>query len=158
MDKGQPRFLRYTLLGPKGESLLIGARDALILDQGLQILSQVRVEPDESVAMIEQRKLSQQEMRLLKPLLDAYPDWVPTEELLSVYTGNSVAQCRAEWHQALDEGESWTVIKPVIGIISRARRRLLAFRIDIRPVLLSGYLLVPAVASTRKYDLEKLAI
>lgn len=135
------RFLEYPL------DKLLNEGTKFIVDQELQIVSQIRIEES---AIIEQQHFPDQEYGVLMVLLRWYPNYAPLEELQSALTGRSVERCRRDINRAFDEGEGDGVMRPIRNVISRLRVKVHAFEIDARSIIETGYLLMPD--RTSKYS------
>lgn len=129
------RFMVFPLKG------LLPATDHLTVDREQKILSQIRA--PEGVT-IEQQRLTDTEYYVLIELISSYPNHCPMPVLLSAYTGKSLERCEEAFARAMAEGDLNPVVRPVRHLISRARQRILPFRIDAKSIIETGYVLMPA--------------
>jgi hypothetical protein len=98
--------------------------------------------------LLGQEQLSANEMRVLIPLLDHYPDYCPYEAVwASFYTGQTTTEAIDRARLRLQEAQFANVwdheVKPIRNILSRVRFKLRSFSIDIRSIMETGYLLKP---------------
>jgi hypothetical protein len=128
-------FFVYSLPG------LLPEGDTLVLNRALRVLSQVTARGD----LVEQCRISRDDMALLVALLSASPQYCLDATLLAAKTGESIERCtrRVAWAKAAKEPEVYdSLIRPVRGSISRLRTRLQAFHLDLRALVSQGYLLI----------------
>lgn len=97
--------------------------------------------------LIGEQQFSPLELAVLIPLLEAYPDYCPTEVLLAHWTsGGSVSEqtitrTRERLYVALEEGRWAQATRPVRGVISHVRLKLHQIGLDIGSIMQTGYLL-----------------
>lgn len=136
-DIQQEEVLHFPLPG------LLATGHTLALHLSLGTVSQI-VLMEDGPKLVEQQLFAPGEVCLLKPLLEAYPDYCPTEVLLASIAGSDVTEraierCRRHLHQALDAGTWSQATGPVRNILSRVRLKMHLFEIDIFTIIKIGY-------------------
>lgn len=100
--------------------------------------------------LLAEQLFTESEVCLLLPLLEAYPLICPHEVLYAHFTSKIVKaaiieRCRQQLYQARRRG-SWDFeIRPIRNVLSRLRKKLQAFEVNVRAVLETGYMLRPQV-------------
>lgn len=122
---------------------LLSTGHTLAMHVALGSVSQIVLMGDEP-KLVEQQIFAPGEICLLKPLLEAYPDYCPTEVLLANLAGGNVTEraierCRQHLHRALDEGTWSRATGPVRNVLSRVRLKMHQFDIDIFTIIKIGY-------------------
>jgi DNA-binding response OmpR family regulator len=98
--------------------------------------------------------LTDNEIRILLPLLEAYPYYCPYEMLLASLlsgetTEHDIAHARERLEDALAEG-TWDIeMRPVRNLLSRARIKFRELGVDIHSIIETGYILAKRRQSTR---------
>jgi hypothetical protein len=142
-------FTYYPLpdLLPPGHTLVLNAR--------LGLLSHLALESDETSQprLVAQEQFSASELSVLQPLLASYPDYCPYELLYASFNGTgtterAIERARLRLHEAQFAGTWDYEMRPVRNILSRTRFKLRAFRLDVRSILETGYLLKPLLGHT----------
>ncbi|HKF37048.1 MAG TPA: hypothetical protein VKB35_09125 [Ktedonobacteraceae bacterium] len=103
--------------------------------------------------LLAEQQFTSTELCVLVPLLKAYPHYCPYEVLLASFNhGNvnetTIERSRRRLHEAQVEGIWDQEMRPVRNVLSRARLKMRAFRIEISSILETGYILM--VLSERK--------
>jgi hypothetical protein len=147
-ENNTSRFQVYSLSG------LLPQGDTLVLNHALRVLTQVTAHGD----LVEQCRLSPDTVEMLEVLLAAVPRYCSDAVLLAAKTGESEERCAQQLRWAKEAGDPLvydTLMRPVRGTISRLRERLQRFRIDLRALIGTGYLLIalsPAMARITQED------
>jgi hypothetical protein len=123
-------------------SLLPGKRLILNHDQG--ILSLLVGEE-----ITEQQILTPNEMYVIEELFKTYPEYCPSEVLISAMTGQSIEQCQEKVLWGLEEGAADVVMRPIRNLLSRCRMKLHPFGIQIKSLTTVGYVLIPVKGRAR---------
>jgi len=127
---------------------LLPAGHTLALNLDLGTLSLLLPGPD-GPRLVAEQQFTDSELCVLQPLLEAYPHFCPYEVLLASFTNarvtdEEVARSR-ERLQGAQAGQAWDdAIRPVRNVLSRTRLKLHAFHVDVRSILETGYVLMPA--------------
>lgn len=87
--------------------------------------------------------LTYSEYRFINVLLRNFPAYSPLEHFLVVLSPSSPEQARALLMRAEHDGTFDTVVRPIRNIITRCRVKLRRLGIEIKSLLLTGYLLCP---------------
>lgn len=123
-------------------SLLPGNRLILNHDQG--ILSLLTGEE-----ILEQQILTPNEMYVIEELFKTYPEYCPSEVLISAMTGQSIERCQEKVLWGLEEGAADVVMRPIRNLLSRCRMKLHPFGIEIKSLTTVGYVLIPVKGRAR---------
>ncbi len=104
--------------------------------------------------LLAQEQFSASEVRVLVPLLEDYPDYCPYEKMLASFTTGQVTEeavtrARLRLQEAQFAGVWDYEMRPVRNILSHVRFKLRHFRIEVRSILETGYLLKPFAEETR---------
>ena len=97
--------------------------------------------------LLAEQQFTTTELCVLLPLLKAYPHYCPYEVLLASFNhGNvneaTIERSRRRLHEAQVEGIWDQEMRPVRNVLSRARLKMRAFRIEISSILETGYILM----------------
>lgn len=97
--------------------------------------------------LLAEQQFTASELCVLIPLLKAYPYYCPYEVLLASFNNGNVNEVtiersRIRLHEAQLEGIWDQEMRPVRNVLSRARLKMRAFRIDISSILETGYVLM----------------
>jgi hypothetical protein len=97
----------------------------------------------EGPLLLEQQQFSDSELRLLTPILDAYPYYCPYEVLLAhvstrVVTVSVITECHQRLQVARLQGTLRQELKPVRRAISSLRAKLHSFNLEISIVREEG--------------------
>ncbi len=129
----------YSLHGVLGEGYTL----ALNTNFGtLSCLSFIENQP----CLILQQQFTNNEMNVLRPLLESYPYYCPYEVLFAhFYHGEvnerTIERCRERLLKALEEGAWEQETRPIRNVLSRVRIKLRIFGINIVSILETGYIL-----------------
>jgi len=128
---------------------LLEAGQQLAFQDRLGLLSLLAVDPATNLPrLFAQEQFSFQEIRVLVPLLENYPDYCPHEVMFANFyngsvTEKTIARARERLQEAQFAGVWDYELRPVRNVLSRTRQKLSSFGIDIRSILETGYLLKP---------------
>ena len=122
---------------------LMGAHQ-LVLNAEQSVLSELA-----DGEIVEQQLLTPSEMYMIEELLNTYPEYCPSEVLLSALTGKSIEQCQEKVLWALEEGAIDVVMRPIRNLLGRCRMKLHPFGIQIISPNKVGYVLIPAKRKAR---------
>jgi hypothetical protein len=120
----------------------------LALNASLGTLSLIANSHDNSYPyLLAEQQFTTSEMCVLVPLLKYHPHYCPYEVLLaSFYNGNinetNIERSRNRLYEAQLEGIWDQEMRPVRNVLSRARLKMRAFRIEISSILETGYVLI----------------
>jgi hypothetical protein len=120
----------------------------LALNLSLGTLSLIANSRDNSYPyLLAEQQFTTSELCVLVPLLKYYPHYCPYEVLLaSFYNGNTnettIERSRNRLYEAQLEGIWDQEMRPVRNVLSRARLKMRAFRIEISSILETGYVLM----------------
>ncbi|WP_238321095.1 hypothetical protein [Thermogemmatispora carboxidivorans] len=106
---------------------------------------------DKQPALVLQQQFTNNEMNVLRPLLDSYPYYCPYEVLFAHFyhgevTERTIERCRANLLKALEDGTWEQATRPIRNVLSRVRIKLRIFGINIVSILETGYILKAAPA------------
>jgi hypothetical protein len=137
LDFQESQILHFPLEG------LLAAGHSIAVHAALGTVSQIAL-MDNGPKLVEQQVFAPGEICLLKPLLQAYPDYCPTEVLLAnvaggIVTERAIERSRRRLHLALDTGTWSQATAPVRNILSRVRLKMHLFDIDIFTIIKVGY-------------------
>jgi hypothetical protein len=93
--------------------------------------------------------LSDNEMYVIEELLKTYPEYCPSEILISAMTGQSIEKGQEKVLWAQDEGASDVVMRPIRNLLGRCRLKLHPFGIEIKSLTKVGYVLIPIKGRVR---------
>jgi len=100
--------------------------------------------------LVAEQLFTESEVCILLPILDAHPLICPHEVLYAHFTSKivkaaTIERCRQQLSQARMRG-SWDFeIRPIRNVLSRLRKKLQAFELNVCAVLETGYMLRPLV-------------
>jgi hypothetical protein len=102
-------------------------------------------------SMTHQQSFTPAELSLLLPLIEAYPDYCPSEVLLAHYTSGEwrpltteeVTAARKRLRRAEQAGTSEDLLRPLRNLLSRTRLKLHGVGLTITSLLETGYQLMP---------------
>ena len=93
------------------------------------------------------QKFTGNELSVLLPLFDQYPDYCPFEVMLASFLGSTsdkaIERARKQLYAAMDAGEGELLLRPMRNVLSRVRIKLCEAGIEIATLLFLGYLLKP---------------
>ncbi|HKV00500.1 MAG TPA: hypothetical protein VJQ26_00165 [Ktedonobacteraceae bacterium] len=103
--------------------------------------------------LLAEQQFTGSELSVIVPLLKYYPHYCPYEVLLASFNYGNISETmiersRKRLHEAQLEGIWDQEMRPVRNVLSRARLKMRAFRIEISSILETGYILM--VLSERK--------
>lgn len=133
------KYYRLPGILPEGHILAFNVR--------LDLLSYLALNEENPLRVQEQ--FTYQEMRVLLPLLDNYPDYCPHEVLYASFYGGltddrAVERARRRLQEAVEQG-SWDYeMRPTRNVLSRVRVKLARFGLGVLSILETGYLLQSA--------------
>jgi hypothetical protein len=131
------RFKRFDL------QPLMGAHQ-LVLNTEQAILSSLL-----DGELVEQQRLTDNEMYVVEELLNTYPEYCPSEILISAMTGQSLEKCQEKVLWAQEEGASDVVMRPIRNLLGYCRLKLHPFGIEIKSLTKVGYVLIPLQRTVR---------
>jgi hypothetical protein len=143
LREGETRIVHLSLLGllPEGRTLALNLEihTLSLLADGPQII-------------IEQR-FSENEMRMIVPILDFYPHYCPYEVLLAylssrVVTQATIERCRQRLGEAQSRGTWQQELRPIRRALSLLRNKLHAFNLEISNVRERGCSLTSLASSS----------
>jgi hypothetical protein len=94
-----------------------------------------------------EEQFTSSEIAVLVPLLRSYPSYCPYEMILASYetgrlTEETIVRYRMRLHEALQQPEVWDMMmRPMRGVLSRARLKLRRFGLVVASVSETGYML-----------------
>ena len=96
--------------------------------------------------LIKQQQFTNNELSVLRPLLESYPYYCPYEVLFaSFYNGDItdalIESCRERLQDSLETGSWEQDTRPIRNVLSRVRIKLRAFNLNISSILETGYIL-----------------
>ena len=97
----------------------------------------------EGPMLLKQQQFSDSELRVIMPILDAYPYYCPYEVLLAyiskrVVTASVITECHQRLQEAHQQGSLRNELKPVRRAISSLRAKLHSFQLEISIVREEG--------------------
>jgi hypothetical protein len=106
---------------------------------------------DNQPCLVLQQQFTNNEMNVLRPLLDSYPYYCPYEVLFARFyhgevTERTIDRCRVRLLKALEDGTWEQETRPIRNVLSRVRIKLRIFGINIVSILETGYILKAAPA------------
>jgi hypothetical protein len=125
---------------------LLAPEQALAFNTTLGTLSLLGWQNDRPRLIVEEQ-FTPSEISVLVPLLRAYPSYCPYELILASYeagrlTEETISRYRARLLEALQQPGGWDeMMRPVRGVLSRARLKLRSFGLVIASVSETGYML-----------------
>jgi hypothetical protein len=125
---------------------LIAPEHTLAFNTSLGTLSLLGWQNDHPRLIMEEQFTSR-EIAVLVPLLRTYPSYCPYEMILACYetgrlTEETVFRYRMRLHEAQQQPEVWDMMmRPMRGILSRARLKLRCFGLVVASVSETGYML-----------------
>ena len=143
LQAGETQIVHLTLQGllPEGKTLALNphTHTLSLLADGPQII-------------IEQR-FSENEMRIIVPILDFYPHYCPYEVLLAylssrVVTQATIERCRQRLGEAQSRGIWQQELRPIRRALSSLRNKLHAFNLEISNVRERGCSLTGLASSS----------
>ncbi len=120
----------------------------LALNLSLGTLSLIANSRDNSYPyLLAEQQFTTSELCVLIPLLKSYPYYCPYEVLLASFNNGNVNETtiersRKRLYEAQLEGIWDQEMRPVRNVLSRARLKMRAFRIEISSILETGYILM----------------
>lgn len=122
----------------------------LVLNTLLGTLSYLYLSENKWPRMLLQQQCTNNELSLLRPLLEHYPHYCPHEVLFaSFYNGSvnekTIARARERLQEARDDGTWDHEMRPVRNVLSRIRLKVKDFGLDIHSVLETGYIMMVTV-------------
>lgn len=120
----------------------------LALNLSLGTLSLIANSRDNSYPyLLVEQQFTTSELCVLIPLLKSYPYYCPYEVLLASFNNGNVNETtiersRKRLYEAQLEGIWDQEMRPVRNVLSRARLKMRAFRIEISSILETGYILM----------------
>jgi hypothetical protein len=120
----------------------------LALNLSLGTLSLIANSRDNSYPyLLAEQQFTTSELCVLIPLLKSYPHYCPYEVLLASFNNGNVNETtiersRKRLYEAQLEGIWDQEMRPVRNVLSRARLKMRAFRIEISSILETGYVLM----------------
>ncbi len=120
----------------------------LALNLPLGTLSLIANSRDNSYPyLLAEQQFTTSELCVLIPLLRSYPYYCPYEVLLASFNNGNVNETtiersRKRLYEAQLEGIWDQEMRPVRNVLSRARLKMRAFRIEISSILETGYILM----------------
>ncbi len=120
----------------------------LALNLSLGTLSLIANSRDNSYPyLLAEQQFTTSELCVLIPLLKSYPYYCPYEVLLTSFNNGNVNETtiersRKRLYEAQLEGIWDQEMRPVRNVLSRARLKMRAFRIEISSILETGYILM----------------
>ncbi len=120
----------------------------LALNLSLGTLSLIANSRDKSFPyLLAEQQFTTSELCVLIPLLKSYPYYCPYEVLLASFNNGNVNETtiersRKRLYEAQLEGIWDQEMRPVRNVLSRARLKMRAFRIEISSILETGYILM----------------
>ena len=120
----------------------------LALNLSLGTLSLIANSRDNSYPyLLAEQQFTTSELCVLIPLLKSYPYYCPYEVLLASFNNGNVNEAtiersRKRLYEAQLEGIWDQEMRPVRNVLSRARLKMRAFRIEISSILETGYILM----------------
>ncbi len=122
-------LLRLTLAG------LLATNQTLVVNPSMRAVTLILSSPDGEAQIIAQQQFSPNGMRVLIPLLQAYPHYCPYDVLLANLCSLSLDEAR---RQLLD---MWVIaIRQVRRAINSLKAGLRALGLQVRTILSAGYL------------------
>jgi hypothetical protein len=131
------RFRRFCLYPLMGEHQLVLNAEQAILSE----LSDGEI--------IEQQMLTPGEMYVIEELFKTYPEYCPSEVLLSAMTGQSIERCQEKVLWGLEGGANDVVMRPIRNLLGRCRMKLHPFGIEIKSLTKVGYVLIAVKGRVR---------
>lgn len=92
--------------------------------------------------IVAQQVVTEHEMYALVALVEAYPDYCPSEVLVAAITDVTIDQARQVLHQSITHKTLDHEMKPIRKLISQCRAKLSPFHLSIYSVHEMGYVLV----------------
>lgn len=114
-----------------------------------QRMGAIIIYQDAQKEIVQLESFSNQELVLLLPLLQNYPQYCPYEVIYTwFYRGENppekdIEKARKKLYAALEEGMWDYEMKPVRNVLSRVRIKVHTFGINILAILETGYTLLP---------------
>jgi hypothetical protein len=99
--------------------------------------------------IVEQQMLTASEIYVIEELFKTYPEYCPSEVLLSAMTGQSIERCQQKVLWGQEEGAIDVVMRPVRNLLGRCRMKLRPFGIQIKSLTNIGYVLIPVKGKVR---------
>jgi hypothetical protein len=128
---------------------LLSPNHIMALHKDLGTLSLLTVDAEQPVwpRLLAQEQFTISEMNILRPLLDAYPNYCPHEVIWASFntgqtTNEVVERARIRLHEAQFAGVWDYEMRPVRNILSRTRFKLRRTGLDVRSILETGYMLI----------------
>ena len=115
---------------------LLPANQTLVLNLSMRSVTLFSASPDGEAQMLSQQRFTPNGIRVLLPLLEAYPRYCPYDALVASLLSLTLAQARQMLH------ESWEVaMRPVRRAISGIIDGLHALGLSVRSLRKAGYVL-----------------
>jgi hypothetical protein len=113
----------------------------------------------EGPEQIMEQQFSYNEMRVLVPILEAFPHYCPYEVLLAHIssnnpTANSIAHCRQRLQEALDNGSWPQEVRPIRRALSSLRNKLHHFNLEVSTIRERGCGLTSLTAGSLALEKE----
>jgi hypothetical protein len=126
----QEELLRLPLAG------LLPANQTLVLNRSMRTATLLASSPEGEAQMLTQQRFTPNGMRVLLPLLEAYPQYCPYEVLVANLFSLPIEQARTLLH------DSWEVtLRPVRRAIGSTMPGLRALGLSVRSLHKAGYVL-----------------